>query len=138
MVSVISVTHNFVLIFTIQIKNFLFKSSKVFPLSFFHILGFVSRTLTIHWTVGEGLGHLLTLLYNFHPFADPQTLNGRLVKSSPLHIIQLAAGLEQKPFVFERKSLTTKIRVLHLAPKLHHVSLFRQVKFSTCWYRRYN
>ena len=41
MVSVISVTHNFVLIFTIQIKNFLFKSSKVFQLSFFHILGFV-------------------------------------------------------------------------------------------------
>ena len=134
MVSVISVTHNFVLIFTIQIKNVLFKSSKVFPLSFFHILGFVSRTLTIHWTVGEGLGHLLTLLYHFHPFADTQTLNGRLVKSSPLHIIQL----EQKPFVSERKSLTTKIRVLHLAPKLHHVSLFRQVKFSTCWYRRYN
>ena len=62
-------------------------SSSHHLLCFFFYLGFLSRTLTIHSTAGEGEAISLTPLYHFQPLHRHLDVSQEITaESSPLHI----------------------------------------------------
>ena len=81
-------------------------------LFFFFCLGFLSRTFTIHRTVGKGWGYFFNPPYHFHPLYRRLNISRAITaESSPLHI---ASSWTQTGncWISERKLLTTKQRVI--------------------------
>ena len=75
-------------------------------------LDFLSQTLTIHKTAGEGRCFLTPLhhFFSIHRYLDLSWM--MTAESSLLHI---ASRLEAEPLVSDRKLLTTKLRALNLS-----------------------
>ena len=97
-----------------QLVSFIWKIVKLTFFSFFFYLGILSRTFTIHRTVGEGGAYLCN---SSLPLSHPsQTSRHQLVdyckELTSAHSQQPDSNRE--PLVSERKSPTTKLRALKL------------------------
>ena len=89
---------------------------------FFFCLGFLSQTIKNHGTQGKGEGISLTPHYHFLLLHRHLVISRAFAaESSPLHIASNQTGI----FVSECKSLTTKLRALHV----HSLKLTRFVTF---------
>ena len=79
---------------------------------FFFYLGFLSRTFTIQETAGEGGGYLFNSSLPFTPASQTLRHQPGVYCRELTSVHSQQPDSNQEPLISERKSLTTKLRVL--------------------------